>query len=244
MDFNALVDVIVAKVAEKLAEAESMSAPQSVVFQQQKPKLLILTNEHGDICHDTLEHGKLLEYYQTECALLKNYECNVNDYEAIIIFGLDNKSLAKLSSGSADTAFTELAQKAILCGKKIFIIKETVELYKYNKTAPEAYYQMMLEKLEFLVKCGIVICEYSALTDMILSGDNTTKTEQIEPEQPEQVKQPEKEVLISKRVVTERDISEAAKRDVCCVRVGKRAILTELAKEYLQARHITLVRDE
>lgn len=246
MDFNALVDEIVARVFEKMAQAESISAPQSVVFEQQKPKLLILTNEHGDICHDTLENKKLLEYYQTECALIKNYECDVNDYEAIIIFGLDNKSLAKIANGTADNGFTELAQNAILSGKKIFIVKETIELYKYEHTSPAAYYNMMLGKLKFLTECGMVVCEYSNLAQTILSGeikqDEIIVTERIqENEQIQDV--PNKEVTISKRVVTERDVSEVASCDVCTVRVGKRAILTELAKEYLQERRITLLRD-
>ena len=53
-----------------------------------------------------------------------------------------------------------------------------------------------------------------------------------------------REVLLEKRVITERDLRDAAGRDVRAVRVTKRAIVTELAKEYLQARNIALLRKE
>lgn len=241
MDFDKLVEEIVKRVTEKITQAEEISKPQSAVSDVIKPKLLILTEEHGDICHQTLENEKLLEYYQTECAMLKNYECDIDDYEAIIIFGLCNNSLSKVASGNSDTLFTELIQKAILCGKRLFLVKDTVELYKYEHTAPKMYYNMMLDKLEFLKSCGVVVCQYANLSEIILSG---------EAEQPSQIieNQPKtdmgKQVFIQKRVVTERDISEAVTRDVSCVRVGKRAIITELAKEYLQTRHITLLREE
>lgn len=53
-----------------------------------------------------------------------------------------------------------------------------------------------------------------------------------------------REVVIEKRVISERDVRELVGRDVSAVRVTKRAIVTELAKEYLQTRKIALLREE
>ena len=49
---------------------------------------------------------------------------------------------------------------------------------------------------------------------------------------------------IEKRVITERDLSAVYDKDVSVIHIGKRAILTDLAKEYAQARKVSLVRDE
>lgn len=240
MDFSMLIDEIVLRVTQKLAQVESISQPQSVVFKQIKPKLLVLTDEHGDICHDVLENEKILEHYQTECAKLKNYECDINDYEAVIIFGFDNDALCKLSSGLADTNFTRLAQKAILMGKKIFIVQDTIELYKYSKTAYKPYYEMMLKKLEFLIDCGIEVCEGSSLVNVILHGEN----KDIMLKKQCDFVDKQNQVVISKRVITEKDIIQSLDKNVCSVKVGKNAILTELAKEYLQAYNVTIIRDK
>ena len=59
MDFNKLVDEIVARVNAKMEEAEA-AAP--CVCEEAKPGLLVLTQEHGNVCHQMLESAKLQEY--------------------------------------------------------------------------------------------------------------------------------------------------------------------------------------
>ena len=56
MDFNQLVEEIVARVAAKI---EAESAPVAVPVDSGKPKLLILTQEHGTLCHQMLESPRL-----------------------------------------------------------------------------------------------------------------------------------------------------------------------------------------
>ena len=45
----------------------------------QLPSILVLTEEHGTICHETLENTELGRYYRMECALLADYQCSVKD---------------------------------------------------------------------------------------------------------------------------------------------------------------------
>lgn len=135
MDFNQLVEEIVARVAAKI---EVESAPVAVPVDSGKPKLLILTQEHGTLCHQMLESPRLAEYYQTECALLQDYQCALESYEAVILFGLDLELMGRLSGGLCETPAFRLAQKALLLGKKVFVPQETVELLKYADSAPAA----------------------------------------------------------------------------------------------------------
>ena len=235
MEFTELVDEIVARVMARMAE-------QTPAASSGKPKLLVLTPDHGTLCHETLEHKALLEYYDTECALLQEYRCSVDDYEAVLVYGLDVPSMCQLADGDCRTPFTQLAQKAMLAGKRLFVAQETVELYQFTATAPAAYYAMLLQKLNFLQQCGVTLCPHGQLAAAVLSEEVTTPETPAAPCPPSPAAG--REVLLEKRVITERDLRDAAGRDVYAVRVTKRAIVTELAKEYLQARNIALLREE
>lgn len=259
MDFNELVDEIVRRVAEKV-EASTASEPDctaDVAIPYCKPGLLILTQEHGSICHTILESSRLLEYYHTDCALVKEYQVDIEDYEAVILFDLTNDALARLANGICDTQFTALAQKAILKGKKIFVPEEAIELFQYVETAPSVYYQMMVGKLQLLQQSGIMVCPRDTLEDAILSGEVTAapsvpaaasaapaavQTEAAASGPP--VCERGHEVTISKRVITERDLSAVYDRTLCAVHIGAKSILTDLARDYAQARDVAIIRDK
>ena len=163
MDHNAIVDEILRRVAEKISEAEGCCAG--------KPGLLILTQDHGTDCHATLESEALKASYRTDCALMHHYEVDLDDYAAVVLFNLSCDAMAALASGACDTAYTRLASKAILSGKKVYVPTEEVELYRYKETAPAAYYNMMQQKLDLLVASGVVICARAGLEQVILGSE-------------------------------------------------------------------------
>ena len=246
MDFTKLVDEIVARVNAKMEEAEC-AAP--CACDDAKPGLLVLTQEHGCVCHEKLESAKLREYYRTECALMKEYQCDIADYEAVIMFDLTIDAMTRLAGGVCDTPFTALAQKAILNGKKIFVPEEAVELFGYAETVPAAYYQMLQGKLDLLKASGMVICPAAALEDVILTGeaksDCAAPAVLAAPSAPVKLAAPVvgREETISKRIVTERDLAAVYVPGVTVVHVSKKAILTDVAREYAANRGVSLVKD-
>lgn len=257
MDFDLLVDEIVSRVSAKIEQAEQARATS--IVRDDKPRLLILTQQHGDICHRMLESARLLEYYHTECALLKEYDCDPAAYEAVIIFNLTNDALCKLACGMCDTPFTALAQKLILSGKKAFIPQEEIELFQYQQTAPAAYYAMMAEKLALLQASGVTVCPAAGLEDAILNGETaciacTCAAETETAAAPEPIAAPQDklvpetapetgaEVEITKKVISEKDMIAACVRGVTRVRIRADAIVTDLAREYVEPRNVVLVR--
>lgn len=248
MDFNQLVEEIVARVAAKI---EAESAPVAVPVDSGKPKLLILTQEHGTLCHQMLESPRLAEYYQTECALLQDYQCALESYEAVILFGLDLELMGRLSGGLCETPAFRLAQKALLLGKKVFVPQETVELLKYADSAPAAYYQHLYGQLTLLQQAGMTICPLGNLEEAILSGECASA---VKPPAPVEVIQVPTAApaapaasgdcaRLDKRIVTERDVNAVYKRGMTTVYVCQKAIITDLAREYAQARGVEIVRD-
>jgi len=231
MDFNRLVELIASKVAAKIEEAEA----QDITCGEQ-PKLLFLSQEFCDCGRKLFESPKINGLYQTQCAKQSDYNCDLDDIEAVILFDLTNEALAKIAMGICDCPFTKLACKAILSGKRIFVPNCAVELYECKDCAPKCYYDMMNEKLNFLKQSGLVFCDYDVIED-IICGAASEKPCCSEPAQEG------KEYVISKKVVTERDIIEANMAGCAIARVSLKAIVTELAKDAMKTRGISLVRE-
>ena len=241
MDHNAIVDEILRRVAEKISEAEGCCAG--------KPGLLILTQDHGTDCHATLESEALKAGYRTDCALMHHYEVDLDDYAAVVLFNLSCDAMAALASGACDTAYTRLASKAILSGKKVYVPTEEVELYQYKETAPAAYYNMMQQKLDLLVASGVVICARASLEQVILGSETPAPVPAAAPVSaapacaaPAACSEV-KEVRIDKRVLTEKDLIEANMDGVTKVYIGEKTIITALAKDAAKDRGMTIVRE-
>ena len=133
---NEMVEQILSRVMEKLAaagetvtETELMQSLASAAAPL--PGLLVLTQEHGTDCHKLLESPRIKEKYRTGCALLNEGETTLDGIEAVVLFNLTTEAMCKLASGITDTSYTKLAAQALLMGKKLYVPREEVELYKY-----------------------------------------------------------------------------------------------------------------
>lgn len=239
MDMDALIDEICRRVQQKIQALENRT-------EDMKPAILILTPDHGTVCHEMLEDEKLAECYRTECALLKEYQCSPADYEAVVAYGMSNESLGKIAYGIFDSGYTRLFGQSILAGKKIYLVEEEIELYRYKDTAPKAYYGCLEASLEMLKNSGVTIASQSQIPDLILHGE---PEEGVEPEGPskdcEVPKKDEscvKEAVLDKRVITEKDMIDLGNNRVRKVTVGEKAILTDLAREYASKHRIAVLR--
>jgi Flavoprotein. len=245
-----LIDQIMTRVAQKLAEAEAAQtcteAPHSAADGSGKPQLLILTQEHGVCCHQMLESARLGEHFSTVCGLTEGYQCDPAAFDTVILYGLTNEALAKIASGVCDTPYTKLASRALLLGKRIFVPREEVELYQYASTAPAVYYSMMEEKLKILIASGVTICPGDELESTIL-GSAPVNAGQSCCECPEKPAAkpaaPAKEQKLTKRVITERDIINLKENGVARALIGEKTILTDLARDLAKTRGIEIVRE-
>lgn len=247
MDQRDLIEEIMARVAAKMASMEDQEteqkAEQIVPTCDDRPGLLILRQDHGEGCHELFDSSRLGQKFRTDCALMHEYEVNMDDYEVVILFDLTNEVLAKLASGICDTPYTKLASQAILMGKRIYVPVEQVELYRYANTAPKPYYAMLQEKLALLTDSGLVICKLDDLENCILDEQSAPCTEEAVPQKCPVEEKALKEFRLCKRVITERDISEACAAKANCIYIPARSIVTDLAKDYARTRDISLIRE-
>lgn len=234
MDLNSNLDEIIARVLAKIgnAELEDVSSPS-------KPKLMILTQKHSDEYHCIYESRILSAKYQIDCVMPANCDIDPADYEAVVLFSLTNDALAAIAAGCGGNSFIRLAVRSLLLGKKIYVPRQEVELFKYAETAPGAFYEMMKARLDFLSSCGVVFCEMDELEDAICSG--------VQPGAGRVAAQcvPEAscrgEISLTKRVITEKDIVKAVRGRTKTIRAGERAIVTDLAKDYARQHGVVIV---
>ena len=234
-----LLNEIVARVAAKLAEAEGGEAASAAASRDDREGLLLLSQEMNDTCRAMLK-----------CASLQSEPAELDSYGVVVLTGLTNEALAKLALGLCDTPYTRLAAQAILAGKRVYIPTEEVELYRYASTAPAAYYAMMKERLDLLLTSGVVVCSKHNLEGLLLGGaaceaapaEAPAAAEPSAPA-PMSAAREEKLVHVTKRVLTERDIRDAAAEKVTCIHVPAKCILTALAKDCAKEHGIRLVQE-
>lgn len=218
MEFRELVEQIAAKVAERIAEMEK------------KPKLLILSEAHAAECHALWENESLNQKYDIVCALMNEYQCDVRQFDVIVLRTLSNKALGKIAEGFGDCSFTEMAIKAVLLGKQILAFHEETELFQYRETAPKPYYDMMLQKVELLKNSGIRFCGKDQIIDILLERESRQAACEIGSG---------KSVNFDKRIITERDIQGIQERNIKQICIKQKTIVTDLAREYAERRGIS-----
>ena len=210
MDQKVMIEDIIARVMQKVQALE----PETVDYREpgdDRPGLLILTQEHRETCHRFYDSAPLAEHYCIDCALLKDYEVNMDDFEVVLMFGLTNEVLGKLAAGIYDTPYTRLAAQAILTGKRIVVPQEEVELYKYAATAPAPYYAMLQQKLALLTDSGVCVVKADDVEACVLGckAPSQQNTCCCEAEPVKEVCQ--KEFRLNKRVITERTLLKPAR---------------------------------
>lgn len=239
MDTELLLQEICKRVQEKLQSME----------QETLPSILVLTEEHGSLCHETLENSELCQYYRMECALLAEYQCSVKNYEAVVVYTLSNEALGKITHGIFDNGFTRLFGQALLEGKKIYISQEGIELYQYQGTAPKVFYQRLEENLELLRQSGVVIVPHRQITETILHGQEVkcqsvreavSERQQVSSEEKEETT----ETVLDKKIITEKDLIPLGHKHIRQVVIREKAILSDLAKEYAAKHNILIKRRE
>lgn len=234
---NNLLDEIMAKV---LAKIESTGLED--VCSQSKPKLMILTQKHGEACHKLYENEKLLQCYQIDCAQLADCDMDPAGYEAVVMLDLTNDALSAIAGGHAENGFSRLAINSILLGKKIYVPTQAIELFNYEATAPKAFFAMMKSKLDFLLSCGVTFCDLNELETLLCGSPAAAEAKPAA--RPAEREACNAEITLSKRVITERDVTQAVQGCAKRILIGEKAIVTDLAKDYAREQGVSFIRGQ
>ena len=236
MDMDLLIELAVRAVKAYLEKEGVVAAAAPVV---EPRKALVLTEEHcGENCSIEAYGSELCK---VDCALAQNYEVNVDDYDVVVVRSMTNSNLFKIANGCTDNKFLALAAEAILKGKRVIMVKECVEILKYAETAPKALYNNIYKNLQILLDSGVELVEEenvkTALTDGIevpAEVPATPAPAAVKEEAPAPAPKAESDdsvLVLTKRVVTERDIKAAAAQHYTKIQLPEKPVITYLAKD-------------
>lgn len=254
MELNDLVEQIAAKVAERLSDmeggiqlAELLGCSEGESCQ--KPKLLILSESHDELCLPFFEKDSIKQKFDVVCAADSNYACDLESVEMIVLRNFSNTSLAKVAQGIGDTPFTELVIQAILMGKQLIIPEEELELYEYRETAPKLYYSMMLQKVDYLKNAGVRFCSCGQLESLIMGMPVSEESRSCakEPEVMEEKtatgsSEIASEMKCTKKILTEQDLRQACQHGIAKIYIEAKTIITDLAREYAEQKGISFIK--
>ena len=236
MDMDLLIELAVRAVKAYLEKEGVVAAVPAPV---EPRKALVLTEEHcGETC-SIENYGS--ELCKVDCALAQNYEVNVDDYDVVVLRSMTNSNLFKIANGCTDNKFLALAAEAILKGKRVIMVKECVEILKYAETAPKALYNNIYKNLQILLDSGVELIEEenvkTALTDGIevpAEVPAVPAPAAVKEEAPAPAPKAESDdsvLVLTKRVVTERDIKAAAAQHYTKIQLPEKPVITYLAKD-------------
>ena len=235
MDMDLLIELAVRAVKAYL-EKEGVVAAAAPV---EPRKALVLTEEHcGETC-SIENYGS--ELCKVDCALAQNYEVNVDDYDVVVVRSMTNSNLFKIANGCTDNKFLALAAEAILKGKRVIMVKECVEILKYAETAPKALYNNIYKNLQILLDSGVELAPEenvkTALTDGIEvpaevpAAPAPAAVKEEAPAPAPKAESDDSVLVLTKRVVTERDIKAAAAQHYTKIQLPEKPVITYLAKD-------------
>ena len=241
MDMDLLIELAVRAVKAYLEKDGTIAAAAAPV---EPRKALVLTEEHcGETC-SIENYGS--ELCKVDCALAQNYEVNVDDYDVVVVRSMTNSNLFKIANGCTDNKFLALAAEAILKGKRVIMVKECVEILKYAETAPKALYNNIYKNLQILLDSGVELVEEenvkTAITDGIEVPAEVPAAPAPEAKAPVSAKEEapapaakaesnDSVLVLTKRVITERDIKAAAAQHYTKIQLPEKPVITYLAKD-------------
>ena len=236
MDMDLLIELAVRAVKAYLEKEGVVPAAAPVV---EPRKALVLTEEHcGENC-SVESYGS--ELCKVDCALAQNYEVNVDDYDVVVLRSMTNSNLFKIANGCTDNKFLALAAEAILKGKRVIMVKECVEILKYAETAPKALYNNIYKNLQILLDSGVELAPEenvkTALTDGIEvpaevpAAPAPAAVKEEAPAPAPKAETDDSVLVLTKRVVTERDIKAAAAQHYTKIQLPEKPVITYLAKD-------------
>ena len=235
MDMDLLIELAVRAVKAYLEKDGTIAAAAPV----EPRKALVLTEEHcGEACSIEAYGSELCK---VDCALAQNYDVNVDDYDVVVVRSMTNSNLFKIANGCTDNKFLALAAEAILKGKRVIMVKECVEILKYAETAPKALYNNIYKNLQILLDSGVELVEEenvkTALTDGIEVPAEVPATpapvaaKEEAPAPAPKAESDDSVLVLTKRVVTERDIKAAAAQHYTKIQLPEKPVITYLAKD-------------
>lgn len=246
-----LVEEILLKVLEKLGEGEDPNPSDGLLklgedsiyrqirdvrkLEESRPKsslLVVCKDEKGASSLEILQNPDVLSSYKISYSYEENQGSDPDDHDYILILDMDMEAVAKTTSGIYDTPYLRLIARTIMEGKKAFVLKDAIEIFKYVDRAPKGFISLFRNKVETLKEWNLLVRSEDQILRELLSKKK-------------RVYEGGRDTLVvEKRALSGRDVKEAYLKGYVCIATPKNCQVTSVAKDYLKDFSIELINLE
>ncbi|MEG0641456.1 MAG: ethanolamine utilization protein [Clostridium sp.] len=167
-----------------------------------------------------------------------SYEEGLTEYDAVIISSLCLRGLSNLAQGSSISGEERFILKAIMLGKKVYIMENGMEYRKYKDTAPEELYKKFISFERELISYGIKVIEDVSILLDYKDSSIEVKREVVSNNTDEKVIE-----FRNKRLISEGDLKKPHINGVKKIIVDKKTKITPLAADYIRIHHLKVERN-
>lgn len=162
------------------------------------------------------------------------YSRDIRDFDSVIICEMNISRLSRLALGCSEGAEEEFILKALLEGKKIYMLEESIEYRKYKRTSYKALYNLYSDYEDKLKHYGIKTIYHIA--DILLKEDQINRALVIESE----INNSKKIDFTHKKLLLETDLMRTAISGLSTIVVNKKCIVTPLAEDFIRTHKLKI----
>lgn len=220
MELAKLIERITAEVLKQLREEKQRLRAQ---------KRILVWTERLEVKEQAAEKLKLPLEQLEDRIQFKGLE-DLEAYDAIIFPKLEAGEMVHMALGIQLGETEALAARALLRGKRIYVLQEGLVYKEHKATTAPGYYKLLQEYEERLEAYGISVVPWEGL--------------QLDDERSQcAVQETQKKVLdLKERLITESRIAELFSMGYQEIRIAKNAMITPLAVDFIKSKQLKILR--
>lgn len=221
MNYEELINSIVAEVYKKIKE--NTTKTNEVI----KKKAIVLWDKEMD------KYSNVNSEYEFIA-----YEEGIKEYDVVIVSSLCLRGLSNLASGVSVSDEERFILKAIMMGKKVYVLESGIEYKKYINTAPTELYKKYISFERELRMYGVQII--NSAQDILVEKQTTVTKEEVKVKNTESL-----EAIVelrNKKLISEADLRRPEIRGAQKIVVDKKTKITPLASDYIRTNNLKIER--
>ncbi|WIF95531.1 hypothetical protein [Caminicella sporogenes] len=167
------------------------------------------------------------------------HEEGVDLFDYIIVPKLSSKDLVGIAIGDIRSDVSEIIIDGVFKGKKVIVFEEGISYRKFKNTANKNFFNMFKGYEEKIISFGIEIVRKKDLTECLDNGYCKSENE-ISNETNKVLEEIIKEAVITKKVISEKDIENLWNKGYKTIAIDKKSIITPLAKDFIRTNQINI----
>lgn len=222
MNYDELINSIVEEVYKRIKENSV------VVNSVTKKKAVVLWDKDMD------KYSKISANYNVIA-----YEDGIRDYDVVVVSALCLRGLANLALGISVSSEERFILKALMMGKKVYVLESGIEYKRYKETAPKEIYKKYISFEREIRNYGIQVIDN---IEALLDARDVVKTNNVEVSASLNETKEDVVELKNKRLISESDLRRPQIRGAKTIVIDKKTMITPLAADYIRINNLKVER--